>query len=481
MLSRSGCITHNGKIIIQVCSSCDKSLSRSSSQSPPKFAIANGLYMGVLPSRFNDTSMTEHVMVNLSQPTKFLTVIRGGKHSALRSHSYFFRADPATPAQLLPRDVIGTGLIAVRMVGSMTPEQKVATSTKYQIRVSCFKHLLAWYSKRNHFYKALGQEPCWDTYCVPTRVVADETTEDDMSTTAHADLLDQSTWRFNAGAPPHTDITMDTMDNDELYETTAIASVTDFVGEDHITAARSVLKRNDVVVYRSTAILSDFDPAFWSYAFCDLFPFGRGGFDEPRKVKISLGKYLRRCLRLSSRRHARHPSFTLVGFDVLARKKAMKAIYIRTRIAPNRIASAGLVSREALVAQVNYQEQRLRAIQSNLPLPCPPPNDTHLNDLEAGISTGMRAFWGSNQERSSARADLFSMQLEFGQPSIFFTISPSTSTAFRIANLGGDLNDAELERVQACLDGSLEMSKAKLGSIATSNPFVCAKYVKYAV
>lgn len=98
----------------------------------------------------------------------------------------------------------------------------------------------------------------------------------------------------------------------------------------------------------------------------------------------------------------------------------MKAIYIRSQITPSRVTSAGMVSREALLVQVNYQEQRLQTFQNNSPAPRPPPNGIHLGDLEAGISTGMRAFWGPNQERSSAQADLFCMQLEFGQPSIFF-------------------------------------------------------------
>lgn len=98
LLSSNGYFNCSGKIVIQVCKSCEESLSRDRSQSPPKFAIANGLYMGVLPSKFDDSSMSEHAMVNLAQSTKFLTVVRGGKHSSLRSHCYLFRADPPTPA-----------------------------------------------------------------------------------------------------------------------------------------------------------------------------------------------------------------------------------------------------------------------------------------------------------------------------------------------------------------------------------------------
>lgn len=96
-----------------------------------------------------------------------------------------------------------------------------------------------------------------------------------------------------------------------------------------------MLKRDDVVVYRSTDILSDFDPWFWTHAFCELFPFGRGGLDESRQVNIGLDEVLRYCLRLSTRRHLRHPSFTLVAFDVLARHRAMKAVYIRSKILPS--------------------------------------------------------------------------------------------------------------------------------------------------
>lgn len=69
--------------------------------------------------------------------------------------------------------------------------------------------------------------------------------------------------------------------------------------DDNLLVQRLTTKKTDVAVWRSSSILSDFEPVFWCYAFCEICPFGRGGLDEPRKVEIGIEEYLRYCLRLS--------------------------------------------------------------------------------------------------------------------------------------------------------------------------------------
>ncbi|OWZ10695.1 hypothetical protein PHMEG_00016417 [Phytophthora megakarya] len=66
----------------------------------------------------------------------------------------------------------------------------------------------------------------------------------------------------------------------------------------------------------------------------------------------------------------------------------------------------------------------------------------------------MRSYWGSNEERAGARSNLFSMQLQFGQPTLFFTISLDGSSTYQIGNFAGVIPNDILSRmetdVQAC-------------------------------
>jgi hypothetical protein len=151
---------------------CLVSLNNKRLSNPPKFAIANGLFFGQLPARFADTTATEHAMLNLAQPTRFLSVVRGGRQSTIRSHAYLFRATPAPPAKLLPRELISTGLFRVTMVGAMTPDQKLATMKKYQVRAGRLQVQLEWYSINNHSYNQTEVQPSTG---LPTRIVIDNT------------------------------------------------------------------------------------------------------------------------------------------------------------------------------------------------------------------------------------------------------------------------------------------------------------------
>jgi hypothetical protein len=66
MLSKGGImVTDIGEVLMSICISCKKSLTSDNCNSvtPPKYAIANGLFIGKLPEEFNDTSKTEYALV----------------------------------------------------------------------------------------------------------------------------------------------------------------------------------------------------------------------------------------------------------------------------------------------------------------------------------------------------------------------------------------------------------------------------------
>lgn len=149
------------------------------------------------------------------------------------------------------------------MVGAMTDAQRLATAAKYQVRADRIRQLLDWYRDNNGYDKSHQEIPDWERSVMPTRIVVDESNSDVYSTADRASPPDDATWRFNAVVPPHANASS----GDELCESVSAAIVADLVAEDDISAARSVLDRRDIVVYRSTDIMSDFNPAFWTHAF----------------------------------------------------------------------------------------------------------------------------------------------------------------------------------------------------------------------
>ncbi|ETI45556.1 hypothetical protein L917_09535 [Phytophthora nicotianae] len=375
LLSRTGVTIEGEKVILHLCNACYASFANKKLSSPPKFAIANGLHIGVLPTQFDEPTMTENAMLNLAQPTQFVTVVRGGRHSPLRSHVYFFRATPTPPAQLLPEPVVSKGIIGVSMVGSMTPRQKAETAKRYQIRVSRLRDQYGWYRRNNVLYRNVQLTSSLETDLDESHdqhnVLSDCTTEGNAEESAMANELDAAHWRFNAPAPS----IFGANDEDELCSQTAVALVTDYAGEDANTQARTILKdTSDVVVWRSSEILSDFTPAYWIYTFCEPFPYSRGGLDEPRAVRIGVEEYMRYCLRLSHQKHAHHPSFMLVAFNILARHHAMRAVYLRAKLAPHVASSSANVDRSELRSPIEYRDARLKAINQRKRAPDPPPS-----------------------------------------------------------------------------------------------------------
>ncbi|ETI50113.1 hypothetical protein F443_06259 [Phytophthora nicotianae P1569] len=148
-------------------------------------------------------------------------------------------------------------------------------------------------------------------------------------------------------------------------------------------------------------------------------------------------------------------------------------------MSPQSVESAANVSREALEEYVQFQQSRRQAILQQRPLPSTPEIDPSVRNLYAGISTGMRSFWGSNEERSEARANLFSMQITYVQPTIFFTLTPDCASTYRIAHLAGNISNEVVEEMNSGLHQCLTYTKAKLGEIATANPYICARYFDY--
>ena len=110
----------------------------------PKAAIANGFFIGTVPEFFNCLSRTELAMLNLAIPQVYLTTVRGGKNSCIRSHAYSFSNEVGPVVALLPANITDNIYIKVSIIGAMTSEQQAKVAQLYEARPSKLLECAQW-------------------------------------------------------------------------------------------------------------------------------------------------------------------------------------------------------------------------------------------------------------------------------------------------------------------------------------------------
>ena len=77
-----------------ICSSCVASLSNKEQPTPPRSALANGLYLIPLPPDLQDITEHEAILVAKLHRTHNISTICNGTNTVLKSHTYTVIASP---------------------------------------------------------------------------------------------------------------------------------------------------------------------------------------------------------------------------------------------------------------------------------------------------------------------------------------------------------------------------------------------------
>ncbi len=109
---------------------------------------------------------------------------------------------------------------------------------------------------------------------------------------------------------------------------------------------------NTFVVRPSTVFASESDGDYLEKNYPDLFPFGRGGFGEKRKYRISRRAYLSHLLNLSTRQF-QHVDFLLPLYDMTTRQEVANKAYIRSKLPSRGRSSEGRVSKGELFGRIS--------------------------------------------------------------------------------------------------------------------------------
>jgi hypothetical protein len=113
-------------------------------------AIANGNFIGHIPSEFESVTRTDEQVVALVLPCVSLSVVTGGRCRTIKSHHYVVQNTEGPIVEMLPRDL--SGRMRVTMVGNMTKAQAAACKKRYEVNLPLCKRFLGFLRQNNHEY-----------------------------------------------------------------------------------------------------------------------------------------------------------------------------------------------------------------------------------------------------------------------------------------------------------------------------------------
>jgi hypothetical protein len=342
---------------LTLCDTCHASLSKESTH-PPKFAIANGFFIGRLPEHLAEATWIETIMTQLVTVVAQTRVMRGGRHRAIRSHCMVFDATPGPPATLLPRRVDRDGPYSIVLAGPLTASQTDTIRKLHRARGQVVQDLLKFYTSHNPFYdgvevsntrlQALDTD---DSVCDRVCIVHKDADASAAIDVEQSSLTDDATGIEGESEADVIERNILLAPQDVVPDVSFVQRVVDLNAHEPATVPR--LQVNHSSRYASAVNVE-------AKMYPHLFPFGRGHPGESRCVHVSKHDCMRHYAMLSSRRFAQDPTFMMTAFARLS----LENMYMLTSVKCKRNGSLfqgyETLSQEDLAAVLINNERRQR-------------------------------------------------------------------------------------------------------------------------
>jgi len=453
---------------LQVCVACFDILS---SGRLPKFAIANGNFIGPVPTCIEQLTRTEEIMIGLAHPQIFISKIRGGDNLRLNSHSYSFQSINGPIASQLPHQILELGLIKVSIIGALSNNQHTTIAQQYDARVPSILNGYNWLRTLDHnplYSQFKNQEIAHDQLISQCKLInaslIDYMPDDDSTLLKDLNRHNQ---------PDANETTDDSKDNSlQICRSNVITNA-------------PIPNMSHLQISRSSKFVNDREKNFWLMNFVKLLPYGRGGHNESRRIPLSRHEFIQHMLQLTTPRFRTHHSFWATGYDIQSQSSASNALHVKTLISPAMTLRTLEVTSLELQTQLKYQEACFKNYSAYQPKPIQPKNSSSVFALNNILNCGQRASWGSSEERKALQREAFAMELEFGQFSIMLTVCPDSFSNYRIQLMTHIDSDYHFKlstrhkngiEINTLLDSIKLPSKSSNAECASSDPFSCAVY-----
>lgn len=223
-------------------------------------------------------------------------------------------------------------------------------------------------------------------------------------------------------------------------------------------------------IYRGHRLVRDFpdaesDQNFFEKAFPGLFPYGRGGIEANRPVKVDFMHDIRRTLQYHDRRFRVHYSFPFIAFGIWQRRQVLGSarVEMNRRDFERDAQILETITVEAL-QKAEQEEKRGQMI-----------SDPAVKVLFRHLRSSCARVKGSNVERRRWRSNIRSMSIGLNPLSIFATINPPDLHDPIVQILCGEQIDMDL------FDNCVGPSKEKRQENVARDPFAAAEYFHFII
>jgi hypothetical protein len=426
--SEDGCPT----AWMSVCKRCDASIMN---KKLPKFAIANGVFVGRLPEYLRGLTIPERFMTQLASFGAITRVMRGGRHRCIRSHCVAFDCSPGPPVTLLPRSLVDVSSYRVVMVGDFTEGQTRKVRKMHRVRRQLVDDVFSFYKTSNTLYEnVLPNDEVLNTDYTDISIDCDlfehidddaGRYEDDMNIQQQNIRGQSEAWQVQS-------------EQDEWVVLERRSNLVDgslpIMAKDHplVAQAGNDPHEREFLVRQSNNFFNDISVDCFARLFPHLCPFGHGHPGEHRRDHVSVTECVKYYISLSERQFAEDELFALVAFDRISMENMYIQNSVRCRRFPHMYNGYESIATDQLASALLANERRL---QGSLPqgIPTDSTTDRFLKTVE--LTSG--SLWGSNSERSRCRQKAFAYQTRFGQPALFVTLTPNTDNSLAMAHYTG--------------------------------------------
>lgn len=448
----------NGVVQMQMCKSCSLEIEHSRSALPPVNSIANGNYIGRLPSSFDSLTRTDEQAISLVSPCMSLSTVTGGACRTIKSHHYVVRNTEGPIADMLPRDLRSN--VRVTMVGNMTPAQAAQCKKRYKLNVDLCSRFLSFLYENNREYQRYRHSISKNTGDLDSASVVEDsskTTSDTTNGDDHVVEMIRDEESYSGGGSYVRE------GSDTALEGTWISASSLILEKDQ--------RWTDILVRKSSAYVPLTRWAVCVQMFPSLFPGGCAGPTETRQRPMSVQSWIQRCLMVHGQRFETHYAFLLLAFDYLASQSARNTLFLKMNVSAHAL-DAGRISQETVNILIKYYNDMIDAKTHGMRSPQPPRELQAIKDVRNGLRAPESAFYGSNLSRMRARHDLFGLLKRFGPMQLFFTVSPDSAGTYNIAIKAGAVAKDSIDHINRVL----LPNRAERKAIAAKHPYQCARY-----
>jgi hypothetical protein len=207
------------------------------------------------------------------------------------------------------------------------------------------------------------------------------------------------------------------------------------------------------------------DPSHLLGAFPTLLPYGKGGIETNRRVKVSYAEHSKRDLQYWDKRFRKDHHYVFQLFGVLQKRQVCSSAGLQ-------IKRKDFYKHEAMIRSLKPSDLLQAAGEESRRVPF---SNEAVKNLRKHITSIRSKVMGTDESRVSIRSKIWSLIAQIGPPSLWITLNPSdTGDPIAQALTGADID------LDKFIDSLGPNATTRSNSIAT-DPYAAAKYFHFII